>query len=84
MAESVVGAADEGVVDIALLVRARARLSALVVQLEVAPFSAQTVAAMRAYLDGEAESARVHFERWVALPKRAREELAVQLRGVER
>ncbi|MFD5342221.1 hypothetical protein ACFWJY_00240 [Streptomyces anulatus] len=80
MTDSVVGA---GGVDVVFLMRARARLSALAVQLEVAPFAEQTVTAMQAYLDHDAESALAHFGRWVALPKQARDELAARLREVE-
>ncbi|MFJ8848397.1 hypothetical protein ACIRFF_36550 [Streptomyces cyaneofuscatus] len=82
MAESVAGAVAEGV-DMMLLMRARARLSALAVQLEVAPFSEGTTASMRAYLEDDAESAQAAFSRWVALPKQARDELAAQLRTAQ-
>lgn len=67
-AESEAGAES----DLAVLVRARRRLRALVVQLEMAPFADETAASMRAYLDEDATRASSAFARWVRLPEQSR------------
>ncbi|MFB8206343.1 hypothetical protein [Streptomyces sp. NPDC056010] len=62
----------DGESDLAVLVRARGRLRALVVQLEMAPFADETAASMRAYLDEDAMTASSAFARWLGLPEQSR------------
>ncbi|MFF8410581.1 hypothetical protein [Streptomyces omiyaensis] len=62
---------------------ARRRLGELAVLLEVAPFSAETEEAMRAYLREEAPAARLAFGRWCSLPAQARLTRAAQLRKAQ-
>ncbi|WP_329625856.1 hypothetical protein OG357_38120 (plasmid) [Streptomyces sp. NBC_01255] len=66
--------------DEAVLVRARRRLGELASLLEVAPFSAGTEEAMRAYLRDEAPCVREAFSRWVELPEQTRRTRAALLR----
>lgn len=68
--------------DLAVLVRARRRLRALVVQLEVAPFAKQTAESMRTYLEEDATRASSAFARWERLPEQSRSNQVGQaLRG---